>query len=208
MAQEVRKFTWCDIELAESPDDALVYEPGETHTVTVDNGKTMTVDLCERHHKALLGPVVDLLTAHGYREDIARPTVAPAKASGWKTPPRGQVHPCLWCDRTWSSVSGLAGHLHVAHGFPARGDGRSNLSLIYNVGRACPYCGREMGGNGPQRLGIHMARTHAGEPTRLAASFVRAREMGDPHGVVAKVLAMVGPDGQYIDPAKPTRRKR
>ena len=131
-----------------------------------------------------------------------------AMPGGWasyRTLPRGAAGRCLcrWCAievpkgrRTFCSDD-------CVHEWRLR----SNLTLIYNAGGACPYCGRPADGNGPQRLGIHMAKGHPGEPTRLAASFVRAREMGDPHGVVAKVLALVGPDGQYIPPA-PARRKR
>jgi hypothetical protein len=153
----------------------------------------------------LVTPLQDALSAHGYRDDMTLKTPGSnGHGAGSGRPGKRGVnagaHPCLWCDVAYSSVSGLAGHLAAAHGFPAREDGRASVIDIY--GPRCPYCGTEQ--PGAARLGIHMTRAHPGEPAKFSAAMFRARDLGDPHGVVAKVVAKADEHGQYKAP----RRRR
>jgi hypothetical protein len=201
MAQEIQRFTWCDVCISDDVDK----EPAVTFTVAIDTAAPVALDLCEVHRKALLDPLAEALTAHGYRADMEPAYRNPALKVGGHPGRRGTGVPCLWCPESYGSVSGLAGHMHKVHAFPARKDGRANLSAAYGVGGGCPYCGRLMNGTRPAQLGIHMARSHPGEPSGLPASFVRARELGDPHGVVAKVVALVDPATGKV--AKPRRRR-
>ena len=195
MAQEIRHFTWCDPCIAEDAPS----EPAHTVPITLDDGRVLTLDLCERHDKALLGPVRDALAAYGYRGDMA---TSDPRRRGQKPNGVPDIR-CLWCNADpWASVTGLAGHLASVHGFPADKEGRASVSMIF--GTDCPYCGKAVGS--VAGFGSHMHRAHVGEPSKMSSAYVRARELGDPHGVVAKVLAMA-PDGQYVGTMAAPRRK-
>lgn len=196
--QEVRRFTWCDVCTVEAGDDAPTHEPAETFTVAIDGAAPMTIDLCERHHKTLVAPLVELLANHGYRESM---TTTPAGTGRHGQKPKGaRDMPCLWCDMAYASSTGLGGHLVAVHGFPANDttENRATIGSVYDDGR-CPVCGAAV--VSVTALGVHLFRQHKDVPGTVAGVYGYARAQGDPHGVVAKVVAKA-PGGRYKAPRR------
>lgn len=200
MAQEIRRFTWCDLCAAE--DDNMA-EPGESFAVTV-NGFARVIDLCERHRKTLVDPLREVVAEHGYKEgDVTAQTTraVPANRTGRKA--ASLDHPCLWCPQKFGGPGSLALHMHRDHGFPkAQGHG-ADINGIF--GKACPYCGDKMGS--PARFGMHIYRRHEGNARKMSAAYQEALAMGDPAGVVAPVLALA-PEGQYAGPRRRARTSK
>lgn len=198
MAQEIRRFTWCDLCAAE---DDNANEPADTFAIAV-NGLSRVIDLCERHAKGLVEPLREAVKDHGHKEGqpapvIGRPTGRPGNKA------KALDHPCLWCDERFAGAGSIARHLWQAHGFPKiQGHGADTNGIF---GKLCPYCGKTCGS--PAKFGAHVYRAHdGGHARKMTAAYAQALRMGDPAGVVAKVMALVGPDGQYVGPRKRARR--
>lgn len=170
MAREI--VAWCDVHLAE---DERV--PATTVTVTVDGAGPVEIDLCAEDRKRYVEPLVELLTAHGAAP--TRGALAPARAAidgrAGKPTTRPRHLQCLWCPLDYSAQSGYLAHLRKVHGFD---------SLPDAYGEQCPLCGQSF-----TALGAHTVRAHDATQT---AAFVLARELGDPHGVVARRIAAAG----------------
>lgn len=156
--------------------------PALTVTVALDGEPPKEVDLCSECRTALIDPLQRLLDEHGaapqgVRQPPAKPqrrSVAKLTAAG-----NGELDRCLWCSETYVAGTGaLTSHLRREHGFNSQGDA---------FGNACPLCGLTYG-----YLGAH-ARQH--QQASVPALFTHAQAEGDPHGVVAQVIAAGQPRG-------------
>lgn len=189
--QEVKTFTWCDLD---DVDDAA---PADRYTVVI-NDESRTIDLCELHAKALMGELREALADHGTRATGEAPTPLRRKRSHNATKPP-ELHPCLWCDEVPATTSTLALHFAQAHGFPP-GHKDGQRALFADVlGTTCPHCGESF--TTVPGFGQHMWRTHPDVPSHVAETMVYAREHGDVHGVVAAVMAKA-PGGKYKAPRR------
>lgn len=80
--------------------------------------------------------------------------------------------PCLWCEKTYTSVGGLDAHLKKHHRFATPEEA---------WGERCPACGSE----DFIRMPTHASRTHHRHISVLMHEAVQA---GDPYGVVKERL--------------------
>lgn len=83
-----------------------------------------------------------------------------------------ETSPCLWCPQHSTSESGVLQHIRARHGFKGSRD---------SYGTVCPLCGE---GHGV--LAQHTQKAHG---LTLSHAFIQARDLGDPHNVVADALA-------------------
>lgn len=188
MAREI--VTLCDPCLAED-----VRSTGRTIEIGIE-GKSRTVELCETHELQLLKPLADILGRFGQRVTLTAPAGSrtsvprPPRAAGpaavdpgaprlGKPPTGPRDLACIACEMTYSTPSGLAGHLVRIHGVSAT----ATLSAAY--GARCPLCGHEGSASG---LGVHSGSAHH---LAIARAFTAARDAGDPFGVVAERVAVL-----------------
>lgn len=105
-----------------------------------------------------------------------KPTSGPEKNPGRSGTAGEKSELCLWCPWT-GSMGGLGQHIKL-HGF--RG-----LREAYGI--VCPVCQVEH-----KVLGIHAVKEH--ELHSVSELFEKARELRDPHGVVAERIAALKVD--------------
>ena len=186
MVSQIRIETWCDACRAEDPESA---EPAESQEVQL--GKlARSLDLCERHQKQLLQPLLELMQTAG--QTVRSPT-APKPPKPRQPSKRPGAHsvgaapaPCLWCPEVFPTQGGLSSHLMTNH--------QLTSSIAGAYGDRCPWCGK---GTGSKSMTGHLRNAHPDSPINRPQAFLAARDAGDPAGVVAKLLA----------PQKPTRKR-
>ena len=188
MAREI--VTWCD--------PCMGHEertPGEEVTITLGSPSPRVLALCGPHRDEYVKPLAALLEEFGAPVEGAAPKgskrVVPATGGPEKTlldftqtgtrkgkkPEGDRGSQCLWCPLAYAGDgSGLANHLHTAHGLPR------SLKQVFGNG-ACPVCGKFT-----QLLGAHLSRVHP-EFTSMTAAYLWAKENGDPYGRYAEVLS-------------------
>lgn len=88
MTRELVVNVWCDV--------CEDREPGETTPPLLADGKTRTLDLCERHRKELVDPLLAALREHGAaaEERAALPTSAAPRRTRRpraEVPPEGEI---------------------------------------------------------------------------------------------------------------------
>jgi hypothetical protein len=172
----------CDICLADGTEtDAL--------PVAIGIDKTLKeMEMCGPHRAQFVGPVEDLLRAHGRAVDKmtrshsgARPQhhQAPQKVPGKRLhlPPSEQPVVCLLDDATFNTDGGLRQHLTGTH--------QTNVLGLY--GHVCPLCQHQVGA----QWNRHVSAAHREFPN-VSRLFAWARDNGDPHGVVKERLALFG----------------
>ena len=164
MAKELVILAWCD-----PCQDQDIKTEGQTYTLGID-GKTLTIELCEKHAKPVL-TVRDLLLEYGQKPESPGSAAALANHhprgrgprvsdSQRKLPYKPRQNPddlpeaerlyCLLCERYFGHTTGLQGHYERAHGITA------TLGEIY--GTQCFECG-ETAANF-RHLSVHMRTTH------------------------------------------------
>lgn len=172
MVTRVRIERWCDVCQEEMP--------GEEREVALDGRRPLYVDLCAEHEEQLLGPLREILSTHGSPTRTTQPVL------GYRQPARApsKSHPCILCSSSFSGAGDLGRHYADVHGYARTGKHGTSLATVY--GKVCPLCGQEQG----SRAHMRSHRAELGDdPTNTATLFARADELGDPHGVVAKVRA-------------------
>lgn len=172
----------CDTCLA-----AGTHTDGESHKVLLDDHGPMRIDLCDDHLAAFIGPLREQLEKHGLRWANVRPARGPYNRRPART---GALAPiiCFWCDATFTTTSGLGGHLVRKHGADSTGNGGSpGVAFAELYGRTCPWCGeRELPG-GTTGLSQHLKLVHPDAPTGWVETYTAAYRAGDPQGVVAEL---------------------
>jgi len=165
------------------------YDEGKTeaaspYVVTV-LGATWGVELCEAHRASLIDPLADVAERLGQAvKPKATKATKAAKTAGSDRP---NAEPCLLCGHVSPRISALLQHLKASH--------HTNLEAVY--GTDCPVCARAF--DSATALGVHVSRSHpevtdALGATSIPAAIRYAAEHGDPHDIVAKVLANHGLD--------------
>ena len=181
--KEVTVRAWCDGCAAEIEDGgdvepAIVEVAVSIGLVTERPADRKSLDLCERHDKALLEPLRALLAESG--QDPGTTPQTAGKRPGRRTGPEPKHpdrFPCLWCPESYGALGGYVGHLVRAHGLKPG----STIGGVY--GTRCPIDGRTMA-NG-SALGTHGRIVH--DAVSIADLFRLAAAAGDPHGLVVKV---------------------
>lgn len=133
---------------------------GRAERLGID-GVWWEVHLCEQCRKELAEAPFTLVVTffRDYGEAIDEAHV--------RTPLDGLM-PCLWCDKTYTSVGGLDAHLKTRHQFTSPEDA---------WGPRCPACGSDSF----IRMSTHASRTHH---RHVSVLMVEAAQAGDPYGVV------------------------
>lgn len=195
MAKELVILAWCD-----PCQDQETRTEAKTYTLGMD-GKTLTIEVCEKHGKPV-ETVLNLLRDYGQKpEDGAVP---PPSRSHHKSPgsqprtpqprkPRGpyaktrarlgdqtleqsKILYCLLCPAQFLAQSGLTTHYETGHGIVAKELG--GLSTMH--GSVCPECGDEQGQ--ALLLSRHLRAVHG------IGHIAHAMGVGkDEYGVVAQV---------------------
>lgn len=189
MATELIIRVWCDVCAADGE-----HIEGEPVEVTLNgatiNGRTLTLDLCDRDRKAIVGPLEDALAAYGRKPEgqapkrRGRPPKPPQEAQEPQEPRPSEpidhhAYPfrCLYCGHETNNSGAMSGHYKLRHGV--------SMSEVY--GSRCPACGVQMGSSG---MGNHLVSSHhIRGGVAIATAWARAN--GDPHGVAAEILARV-----------------
>ena len=174
MVSQIRIETWCDACRQEDPESM---EPAQSQEVQL--GKLLrNLDLCERHQKQLLQPLLELMQAAGQTvRSSSTPGPRPrAKRQGAHNQGVAPA-PCLWCPEVFPTQGGLSSHLMTNH--------QLTSSITDAYGSTCPWCGKRPGKN----MTSHLRAEHPDSPSDRPGAFLAAREAGDPAGVVAKLLA-------------------
>jgi hypothetical protein len=148
------------------------------------DGKWKTLDWCPVCIQEAIAPLRELWDKAGidieppkrpYRKKTDIAATAPngeARRGRQSDSPRDKQ--CLWCPADYAAETGLLRHWELQHGLPH--------GIREALGSTCPVCGEDFGS-----LGGHAVRTHG--VSHISQAFVLAREQGDPHGVVKRVLA-------------------
>lgn len=191
MAREIVK--WCDVHLAN--DEKVL---AETVTVAFYNQPAVEIDLCDVCRKEIVDPLVRLLSEHGAPPDTSNQPGKRARkmkaeeavirrssfnADGTRKgmpPTRARSLICLWCELDYAAESGLTRHIEKAH-VPFD----SNLSGRELYGIQCPLCGDNY-----QHIAGHATKAHSdlGPFHHYSQVFLKARELGDPFGIVANTV--------------------
>jgi hypothetical protein len=176
MAREI--VAWCDVCLSEDRNSR-----GRTVSITLDGAIPVGLDLCDEHEDEQLGTLRALMSKYG------APVQPVRKSASLQAPPR-EVKPeppavvCPICRETRSTLQSMGQHLNRSHdiSLPERAAAPAFFGL------RCPVCGE-----GPfANLGIqHAIGSHPELQGGGPALFARARQLGDPHGVVAQHEARV-----------------
>ena len=153
-----------------------------TFTIAI-NGQAEEVELCPQCEDVVLTPLRDLILyrtgvmqqRQRSKEPKALPkmTLLPERKRKGKPPSQGYSYPCLWCTTPYGSSTGLRAHITEQH--------QITDSLTTICGDQCPLCGERR-----KSLAVHAVRTH--KVPGLVMLFVTARDRGDEHGIVARVI--------------------
>ena len=154
--KEIRIHAWCDACLSEHGIDTRV-EATHTHTMTLADGKTRTIDLCEEHDEQLVAPLAKLLADVGISPGGTPPagrsegdeTTATQDAFAFRYASDERAASPWQCPICASTVrhSTATRHIYAKHvdgGFP--------------VLAACPDCDYESDSAGA--VASHRVRTH------------------------------------------------
>lgn len=181
MAREVITKVWCDLCLGEEHHQEADHT---THVALTAPGrviKPLSLDLCELHHKQLLGPVQDALDEYGAPVDGTPKTRTPNTAS-LLVVGNCRVPGCSSNGgRGFKSHASFSAHVRQMHGMtigayrdqygqePTNPDAApgDEETLQFNVGEEfkCPDCdavySTALGNNRPaQALGLHRSKRH------------------------------------------------
>jgi hypothetical protein len=137
--------TWCDGCVAVD-----MRTEGETHTIKID-GKAAEVDLCERHVKQLIEPLLAVIEERGV-------PVKPAPR------PASNGRPCPFCDSNISTAS-IVGHVYTQHA--------GGLDKKPPTPAVCPECGDA--NPDARSMGAHRSRAHGWSALSEAIAIVNAR---------------------------------
>ena len=154
-------------------------------TVAIDSARSYNLDLCEEHQRQLIKPLQTLIVTVGVPserlQDQTPPKLNPHQ-TGQPAPKRGAgdfqgLLECPVGDYSAKHVSSIVRHLQNAHG---AGPGQTPPSE-WLLGLVCPLCNTEH-----QPLHAHHNSKHLSDIRGgLPGLFDKAKELGDPHGVIA-----------------------
>jgi len=195
MAKEILTRVWCDLCLGE--DDSREEATHRDNAVTLGLGRgarPLSLDLCERHYKELLEPLVEALSGYGAPVGDApaiRSPRAKSTPSSQSAAPEAGPFRCQFpdCDALLKNAGSFNAHVRQQHGMtrgvyvetygePQVEAEREALPVISNpIGEdraVCEVCGKiyshELGNNRPtQALGVHLARAHGIRSEKTAA---------------------------------------
>jgi hypothetical protein len=156
---------------ADPPQDV----PGVTVEVSITGLCNGSIDLCERHVREIITPVVLAIrewsmTPVRSHKTAAATVATPSKKRAYRRPSGPADVACL-CGVMSTSVEGVKQHIRVNH----------DMTVSDAFGYDCPLCGFHLKNNGS--LTRHGVSGHD-EPDVLAL-FSAAEAQGDPYGVVA-----------------------
>jgi hypothetical protein len=143
----------------------------DEYTVHNSKGKAVVLDLDKACFEEVYGSGLALADDKGVAPGKG-PKVAPKQQP---TRDKSGTRICLVCPETRASDGGILNHMQTEHGFP--------MSIPEVFGNVCPLDGKEYPPGSH-----HLAKQHK-DLGHISQAFAKAKEDGDPHGVVAARIA-------------------
>lgn len=174
MATEIVR--WCDAHL-----ETEEHVPGSPVELTIGK-RSGTIDLCDDHGKALVGPLLDMLAPSP--KALPKSVTASGVRAGRPPGPDSHTLPvgasCPLCEYVVGGItpSGASLHLRTYH----------DTTMTMVMGPDCPLCDFVATGTG---MGNHATKTH--DLPSVWDLWFAAVAAGDPVGVIARRRAALHP---------------